>query len=524
MNPKLIHFSRCHLRPRVFLLMSSIVLFLFCSHELIAQEKNENDVSFIYQTGYVTSTDAVKVLLISSHVLSFKEEEMISEQSYTLHSAAFRAVVSKIQTAETIQGLNSYDNIAFDSPVVETIGSYIHPSTALKYNLSSRDTKITSAVKIRDGIIEEHRRMGYQIYQIDFDPTEYEDYTYLKEGQGYLKGSLVRLRALSPLYVPFYRKGEIKELVATYVKSSQNDSGDITVESKKERAAASTTKKESIDYVIIAQDLEREGDAFVRSEGPFSKNALSKYREAYYYVPTEELRQKIANVSSLEVASAGVGEGAVALGDAFDRADIASFIGLQVSYSGAMEVEASPGVISKPYNVELLTANYRIIAYQLGFSYSSSATYQYSLQNQNLNPVSLSPAEFSIQSINATFGIGLGIPFKSFALYGIYGADVPLSSDYTLISTQYTPVSNFKDSFHVKLSPFFKFGLNAKIPKTSFALGVQYALRTVKSQNILELGKVNTEFKQDSQVYYLHEPLQDIYKYGLLGLNLMFVY
>jgi len=251
---------------------------------------------------------------------------------------------------------------------------------------------------------------------------------------------------------------------------------------------------------------------------------LAKYREAYYYAPTEELRAKIANVTALEDASAAAGAGAVALGNTFDQWNIPEFIGLQIAYSGEMEVEASPGVVSKPYNVELLTVNYRIIAYQFGFSCNSSPTYQYSLQNQNLNPVSLSPAEFSVQSINATIGIGLGIPFKSFAIYGMYGAEFPLSSDYTLLSTQYTPASDFKDSFHVKLSPFIKFGLNAKIPKTKIALGAQYTLRTVKSENILELGKVNTEFKQVSQIYYLNEPLHDSYKYGLLGLNLTYVY
>jgi len=224
----------------------------------------------VYATGYVTSNKSIKVLLINSHILTFKSWEQQPGNSEVLHTLGFNVLVDEIRNDEYIQGENAYDNIAFNAPVVEQIDHVsVHYSDKLKYNISSSDSPLDAIKKLRTGIIEEHRRQGYKVYQVDFQPAKYEQYTYLKDGDGWHPSVVLRQNALSPTYVSFYRKGEIKAQVAALLSEKNEQNSGITVESKAKSENPSTpSKKSEINYVIIAQDLERQGDAFVRSEGP----------------------------------------------------------------------------------------------------------------------------------------------------------------------------------------------------------------------------------------------------------------
>ncbi|MHA6697257.1 hypothetical protein [Chryseobacterium sp. A321] len=498
---------------------SLFAFLLLCSASgLRAQISSGDPVSFVYQTGYVTSMESFKVLLISSHLIDFKEDQLGSTTVETQHFLNFGKLLERIEFDEAVPGWNDYDNLAFNSPTVEVITTALHPEISRRYSILSSDTKREAALKIRTGIIEEHLARGYKVYQIDFDPARLSDYKYLATGSGWQDATLRRHDALSPLYVPRYRKGEIRSMVEDLGERLSVVSTGLTVESK----TSSEAEKSEINYVLIAQGLELEGDAFVRSEGPFSENALLKYQEAYSYAPTEELRQKIAQVSSLAVASEGIAHGVVGIENALDKWDVPTFFGWQLTYAGGMKVEASPGVKSEPFHVDLQLASYRLIAYNFGFSYSSSPSFQYSLMNQNSQPVSAAPAEFTQQNVNLSFALGVGIPIKSLVLYGLYGAEFPIFQNYTLLSTQYSEASDFADSFKHQLRPYGKFGIHFSIPKTALALGVQYSIRSFKSEKILELGSVNTEMRAGSSTYYLHKPLSDSYRYNLFGVSLIY--
>ena len=143
-----------------FLPIFLLLLILF-PKQARSQNNSEPALSFVYATGYVTSNKSIKVLLINSHILTFKSWEQQPGNSEVLHTLGFNVLVDEIRNDEYIQGENAYDNIAFNAPVVEQIDHVsVHYSDKLKYNISSSDSPLDAIKKLRTGIIEEHRRQG----------------------------------------------------------------------------------------------------------------------------------------------------------------------------------------------------------------------------------------------------------------------------------------------------------------------------------------------------------------------------
>ena len=64
--------------------------------------------------------------------------------------------------------------------------------------------------KIRESVIKDYQSKGYRVYQLDFSPNlrgglAY-NYNHVKLGK-YVNWEMERVSPLSPLWIPFYKKG-----------------------------------------------------------------------------------------------------------------------------------------------------------------------------------------------------------------------------------------------------------------------------------------------------------------------------
>ncbi len=493
-----------------------------------AQNREEDNVAFVYAVGERVDKK-VKAVLVSRHIMSFKDEHTpMNSYIETKISLGFREVVDKVTYREHVEGFNDYHNVVFGATELESV-NLRNFNYDVKYQILSGDSKLAQLVKIRRVILNEFRRAGYKVYQIDFDPTKFERFQTYKNSN-YVDITYLPLAPIDPLWIPYYVEGEIKAMTkAAGEFETKKQSSGLTIESKKE----STTQKQSnstIDWEARAAMskyraslLEAEADKLYTNISNYGQ-ALVKYREAYALYPSPHLKQRIAYLESIEGGKQAFAEGIVGLENGFDKLGLPHFSGWQLTYTGYPKYEVAPNFVTNPYSVEVAISNYRIIAYNFGFIYNESPTFRNTLIDENLNPTSVGPLAYTLQSIGLTGAIGLGIPTKHFALYGMYGAKFLFINDYTLVDDRFTPQNEFKDIIKPHFQTYFKFGAVFKIPKIDLGIGLNYTMNTINNEKVMELGNVDSEFRFMNKKYFMDAPVDKKYNYNQFGVSLMYLF
>lgn len=114
----------------------------------------------------------------------------------------------------------------------------------------THDDNSTSAMeKIRESFIRSYLAKGYKVFQVDFNPHLDEGAAYryydMKLGK-YVHWEMDRVLPLSPLWIPPYKKGDIRDLLSKLnTTESSPSTGSITIESKDKGEKTSTDKKSS---------------------------------------------------------------------------------------------------------------------------------------------------------------------------------------------------------------------------------------------------------------------------------------
>jgi hypothetical protein len=492
------------------------------------QNAEEDNVAFIYAVGERVDKK-VKVVLVGRHIISFKGERTPMNSSIENKIIlGFNKVMDGVEHREHVEGLNDYHNVTFGSAKLESVNlpNFDHD---FKYQISSEDSKLDKLVKIRRVILNEFKSAGYKVYQIDFNPTKFEQFQTYKNSE-WLGLTYSPFAPIDPLWIPYYVEGEIKAMTkAAGEFEPKKQSAGITVESKKESA---TTQKSSstIDWEARAAMskykaslLEAEADRLYANISNHGQ-ALAKYREAYALYPSPRIKQRIADLETTERGKQAIAQGVVGLEDGFDKIGLEHFSGWQFTYTGYPNYEVAPNLVSNPYSVEVAISNYRIIAYNFGFVYNNSPTFRNSLIDENLAVTNVGPLEYTLQSGGLTGAIGLGVPTKYFALYAMYGAKFLFFNDYTFADNRFTPEEEFKNVIKPHFQTYFKFGGVLRIPKIRLGIGLNYTMNTINNENVMELRDGNSKLRFQNKMYYLDEPLDKKYKFNQFGASLMYFF
>src|SRR5690606_11557958 len=181
------------------------------------------------------------------------------------------------------------------------------------YGISSNESKLSAIEKIRRGIIDEHSAKGYKIYQVSFDPTYYENFMQYKNGN-WIPYEYVKRSAISPLWISYYRQGEIRSMIESLGGFEKAESSGLTVESKSKTTATTSEDSEKRKRMM---ELARFNAGLVESEANrlydmgtlYYPKALEKYKEANSIFPSAHSQQRIEYIQSL-----------YALGDALNSA------------------------------------------------------------------------------------------------------------------------------------------------------------------------------------------------------------
>ena len=489
----------------------------------------------------------LKVLFISSHIIRMKNSTMPSID-----------VDLDLDFDERVRNI-PYDEKYFNNDVkdiaIRKVGHENIYGNALQWNLTwkhygsvtHQDNTLSAMEKIRESVIKDYQSKGYRIYQLDFSPNlrgglAY-NYNNVKLGK-YVNWEMERVSPLSPLWIPFYRKGEIRQLLAGLSDSGSGggSSGGITIENKEKDKSnnnnnygGSTPKKvDNTDWAAVAavkrmeaEAYEAEGDRLNKLGTMFMMQALQKYRQAQYSSPSPRVEQKIKNIESqLFLAQAmakgldGMEKGAENIRQTLDQGGIPRFRAGQFSYSGfSMGSGKTDG--ASPWLASVSYGFYRIFAMDVGVYYAQSPVYTLYLENSNDDKVG--------QTVNAyqryagiTMSGGLALPIKSNVIYAMYGWNLPYANlDAKLLTPGYD-YPDVKDDLNVfKFQGFAKLGVHMRIPGTRIGMGVHYTLNTIKGSTLIDEDSPYSEIKQGTTKYFVGGSEIEKYKFNQVGASFL---
>jgi len=512
-------------------------IFLFSAFSIFAQSNgDEDEMFFIYSTGSIIANKESKVLIISSHIMGFKGNKF---NFNILNSLSFGDIIEKIEYNESIIA-PSYDYFTFGSPTIEYLwGNYMnwHPETTRKNDLVSEDSILSALEKIRRNIIEEYKNDGYLIYQIDYNPLEDETIQLRVE---YYETELFRRSPISPLWVPFYQKGELKN-IAQNIKDNKGISGGLVVETKEQSSTKNSSKrkqKEEDDSekwerqaqmnMWRANLLEEEADILYNKGALYISQALAKYQKAQKLYPTARVQQKIDSINSFYVLAEVLdktGEAVDNLVYDLDSEEKTRRTYLFVKYSGLygdFSKLSNPDMQSSRGGVIGLSLSRLFITWEVRGGYMETPILEYNLRAGGFQPNPSSYSELvQIQGAMITGGtsIGINIPLKSFMVYAMYGGDFGEAINSNVLTEGFrTDEIPRYPSWWSK----FTIGTVVDIPKTKLSLGINYDF--ISAKGIAE-GDGNSQVIKESSpsaIIYLDSTTDEKLKYGFLGVGLFF--
>ena len=531
--------------------LSFSIFFILCFNSLLQAQPYQVDVKD--QPTYFAYAEAtridgkLKVLFISSHIIRMKNSKMPSIDIDL--ELDFDERVAHIPYDEKFYN-NDVKDIAIRKVGHEDIyGNYgVWNLTWKHYGaITHQDNTLSALEKIRESVIKDYQSKGYRVYQLDFSPNlrgglAY-NYNHVKLGK-YVNWEMERVSPLSPLWIPFYKKGEIRQLLAGLSDSGSGggSSGGITIENKEKDKSnnnnngGSTPKKvDNTDWAAVvavkrmeAEAYEAEGDRLNKLGTMFMMQALQNYRRAQATLPSPRVEQKIKNIESqLILAQAMVKgldnmeKGAENIRHTLDQGGIPRFRAGQFSYSGfstkgnGKTEDASPWLASFTYGF------YRIFAMEAGMYYAQSPVYQLYLENSNDDKVGQTIHAYQkIGGFNLSGGLAL--PIKSNVIYALYGWNIPFAKFGATLLTPGYEYPDIKDHLNVfKFQGYVKLGIHLRIPKTNIGMGIHYTLNTIKGSTIVDEDSPWSEIKQGSATYYVGGSEIDKYQFNQLGVSFL---
>jgi len=417
--------------------------------------------------------------------------------------------------------------------------------------VTTSDNTLSAMEKIRESVIREYQAKGYKIYQLDFNPDlkgglNYNYYN--KTLAKYVNWTLERNAPLSPLWIPYYKQGEIRQLLAALNDNAVvQQGGYLTIESTDKKSDAQTNrgssggggtiqkKEDNTDWAAYAavkqmeaDALEAEGDKLQQLGTLYIMQALEKYKLAMRASPSARVQQKIDGIESqLALGKAmadgieGLERGSEKVRQSLDGAGLPRFRAGQFGYTGF-----EPGTKSTdpaPWAIHATYGFYRIFAMEAGLFYGQSPAYDLYLVNKNGDKTGQ-----VIQAYQQYAGIqllgGLAIPGRNVVVYAMYGGNLPFDNTAAkLITPGYTYEEAIDNLNTLKFQGMAKLGVHLRIPKTRIGFSIFYSMNTVKGDNVIDEDSPYGEVKQGTNSYQVGGTVKDKYTYNQVGLSFLLI-
>ena len=498
-------------------------------------------VYFVY-TLAGSGDQGVKVLLISSHLIRMSDSKLPSIDVDLDLDFGKRADAIAREESNAASGAGKLS--------VWTTGHQSIYGNAAGWNLnheyheqvSVNDNTVQALEKIRENLIRDYQSKGYAVYQVDFAPdlSLPANYSYYNTGgTQYAHWKLERLSPLSPLWIPYYKKGEIRSKLAG-AGSRGGSGGSLTIRSNDKGANNNVKnqprqKEDNTDWAAVvamkqaeANAYEAEGDRLSALGALYVMQALEQYKLAQQASPSARVQQKIDGInaqlslakslkSGLDAADNAAGK----IRESIDGLGLRRFRALQLSYSGLMVKK--PYGDPTPWSTSLTYGFYRILALEAGVYYAQSPVYSLYLTDNNGNQTGQTIAAYQNQG-GFTISGGLAMPVKFLVVYAMYGGNLPLDNlSATLVTPGYEYEDVKDDLQSLKWRGMAKLGVHVRVPRSRVAVGLHYALHTIKGDQLIEKDSPYSTVKQGSASYKVGGSAIDKYKFGQFGLSVMIV-
>jgi hypothetical protein len=523
-----------------------VTVLLLLSIRLSAQQSSstaESPAYFIYAAGERTDKK-LKVLLISTYIYRAKNFSFPADKIGTGMSLDFGNTVRRIEQQEKHFPAD-YDNIIFTPVKVNDLyGNYQQWNTTHQYHedITQNDNSLSALDKIRIALIKDYQQKGYRVYQVNFSPqingANQTSYSYYDEkAAAYRKYEFDNLEPLSPLWIPSFKTGDIKTLLASLGSSVQSHSGVIVIESTSK--SQNTTSKSSQRYssgntsstdpdkwkreadakMWEASMLEAKGDTLYNMGSLFYMEALELYKSAQQAFPSARVQAKIDNINAMANLGKALNNGMKQVDEGIERLDphkktrhaygFVNYTGLLSSYDKIANANdhAAMGVFVG------VTGHRTFISFEARLGYVVSPVYEYNVIDIDKQPAANT---VRVQQNSAVVGLsgGVNIPIRNLVVYGMYGFDCLMTTGQKILTAGYhvdeTPTYPY-------LLTRFTFGTIYRIPHTKIGLGIQYNLNSISGESDGSSAIINES--APSEHYYLHSTTNEKYKWNNGGIS-----
>jgi len=516
------------MKPTLLLLYALLLVTLSNAQQSNPIPIAARDVFFLYQEFGLPNSTEPKVLVISECLYRYKfaygydQPALVDGVRAPLMSAFGEKMKEIVKNEHHTNSDNPHNQVITKSNVTLEF-AYLDNGVAeatgpeLYLTLSSATDLL---VRVRERIIADYREMGYKVFQTGF--SAYID-DHLKQMQ------LEHIERLSPLYVEPYRHGDILRLARPYLTSS--NSAGITVEPKKANNG-STANRDDTDWAAVtaakrqqAEAYEAEGDRLNALGTLYMGSALEQYRLAQETYYTDRVQEKINTIDAYYKLGQSLNYGMEKL-DGFvddvnselDASGVPHFAGLGIAYSGLVPQFGSKNAHLNqvaPFNLSMSYSTYRILAMELGVSYSQSPTYEFFADRNGIDE----PVHVSYKSAGFMANIGAGYTHRNFAYYVVYGWNIDL-----LITEANTLTEGYivdKGEFNIGTGPTkIKAGVNFRVPKTRLGLGLHYSIWFKKGYNLFFESADTANATYGDQKWDLNKSRIDPYMFHTLGASI----
>ncbi len=524
----------------------TVTVLLLLSLRLSAQQSapaSERPAYFIYAAGERTDKK-LKVLLISTYIYRAKNFSFPSDKISIGMSLDFSSTILQIERDEKLFPAD-YDNIKFSAVKVNDLyGNYQQWNATRQYHdeVTQHDNSLSALEKIRVALINDYQKNGYRVYQVNFSPlingANQTSYSIYDEKAGtYRKTEFDNLEPLSPLWIPPFKTGDIKNLLANIGSSVQNTSGGIVIEStKKSQTGASTYSKSTNSGSTSSDDpdkwkreadakmweasiLEAKGDTLYRMGTLFYMQALELYQSAQRAFPSARVQAKIDNINAMANLGKALNDGMKQVDEGVERIDpdkktrhayfFINYTGLLSSYSKINNPNdhAARGIYLG------VTGHRTFFSFEARLGYVVAPVYEYNVIDVDKQPAANT---VRIQQSSAALGLsaGLNIPIRNVVIYGMYGFDCMMTTGQKILTQGYyvdeTPTYPY-------LLTKFTFGTIVRIPRTRIGIGIQYNLNSITGED--DGASAIIDEKAPAEHYYLHSTTNEKYKYNNGGIS-----
>jgi hypothetical protein len=300
------------------------------------------------------------------------------------------------------------------------------------------------------------------------------------------------------------------------------------VEYKNTKTVAEKQKEqiETEKRVMTAQKFESQGDKLKNSD---PSAALVNYQEAQSYEYTQRVEDKIKSLNSVFIAAGafGVVQGVGQITDLIDPEGntrhhqlFSGFDGISGNFN-----KLYSGYKQSPYNITFygLRMSSIFLAFEFRIGYNNSPIYEFEVvSNEQGEDVILDHVGAQQQTFSLGASAGLNFNIGNFCIYALYGAEWnSIATKTTLYSSgQYKLIGG---NLHLPAFMFrFNPGIDFKIPKTSFGIGIRYNMNNINTNPITNYVEIsNSNSTNYRYTYYINKITKANYKYNNLGLRVI---